>query len=191
LTSSERKKMPSSSFFGRVGSLVTRSTQTMRQVPFLCSFAHCAAYKFTRPLRNNVLSTMFFRADKGKIFRPVIERVSVFMVNVYSFWSVCNDTVLIRPFVRLCNFYLHIGKAIASFVQARASYRSLNSNLFQDTATSSKNFRRKCFIGTFRATRGVVVRLSIFAFPSYNGSAAKGTGFGSKFFHVPSIYQVS
>ena len=182
--------MPSSSFFGRVGSLVTRSTQAVRQMPFLCGFARYATRKFTRPLRNRVLGTMFFGAYKGKIFQPVIKRIPIFMVNMHSFRGVCNYTVLVLPFVRLCNFYLHIGKTIASFVQTRASYRPLDSNLFQDTVASSKDFGRKCFIGAVSATRGVVVRLSIFAFPSYNGSAAKGAGLGSKFFHVPSIYQV-
>jgi len=171
--------------------LVARSTQAVRQMPFFCSFAPNTASKFTRPLRDSVLNAMFFWANKRKIFQAVVERIPVFMVNVRSFLSICNHAVLVRPLVRLRDFYLRIDKTVTSSVQAFASYRQLNPNLLQNTASSGKDFWRKCFIGAVNAARGVVVRVPVRTLSSYNCSTAKGARFGSNFFHTSSIYQAS
>ena len=163
----------------------------MRQMPLFCSSTRNTANKVARPLSNRMLGAVFFWANKRKIFQPVVFCVSIFMMHMNAFWGFCNHTMLVRPFIRLCNFYPNVGKTVTSFVQTGASYRKLNPYLFQYTLSGTKNLWRKCFISTVNTTWGIVICVPINALFSYNGQTAKRAWFRSKFFHAPIIYQAS
>jgi len=151
--------MPSSSrlFFGWVLSLITSGTQTMREMFLFNSSASSTTSKFARPLRNQMLSPVFFWANKHKVFNFIVLSISIFMVYVHTFWRVCNYTVFISPFVRFSNFYLRIYKAFPRNVRAYTSDWKADSYLIQHTQACLTNFWQNGFIGAVYAPRRVVI----------------------------------
>ena len=181
--------MPSSSFFRWVLSLVAGGTKPVRQMAFFGSTTSDTPAEVARPLRYSMFFTVLFWANQYQVTKAVVLRIPVYVVHMYSFWRICNNTMFVIPAVWLCNFYLYIRKTIAGFMQTGTTNRKFHTYLIQYAVPNLKNFRRKGLIRTISAAWGIMVRVPVSTFLSHNGDATKRTWFRSKFFHTPSVYQ--
>ena len=182
--------MPSS-FFKRMLTLVAGCAQPVRQMTFFNSTAGNALNKVSRPLSNQMLFSVFFWANKYKVTKAVILRVSVYMMYVHTLWCIGNNAMFIRPFVWLSDFYLYVRKTLAGHMQAGATYGKFYPHLIKYMLAGRKDFGRESFISTGRATRRIGVGFAVRTLPTYNWGTAKRARFGDKFFHARSVYQAT
>jgi hypothetical protein len=162
--------------------LVARCAKAKGKVAFVCRSTVYATWVFFGPL----LERMFFTVSSGgnydKVLKPVILRVSVFVVYVQSFWRTCHDTVLILPLVGLRNFYAHIDQPISGFVKFFCANWQRHSDFVQHLPSRSFSFWREGFVCAVRASRRVVVSVAVRPLFAYDLSIAKRAQFERKFF---------
>lgn len=176
--------MPSTSklFLRLVLSLVARCAKAKGEVAFLGRSAVYAAYVFFGPL----LERMFFAvgrwSDNDKVLKPVVLRVSVFVVYMQSFWRVCHDAVLIPPQVWFRNFYAHVNQPISGFVKFFCANRKQYSNFAQHLLSHSFGLWREGFVCAVRASWRVMVSVAVKPLFAYDLSVAKRAQFKQKFF---------
>ena len=182
--------MPSS-FFKRVLTLVAGCTQPVGQMTFFNSATGNTLNKVSRPLGNQMLFAVFFWANKYKVTKTVILRISVYMMYVHALWCIGNNAMFIRPFVWLSDFYLYIRKALAGHMQTGATYGKFYPHLIQYALAGFKNFGREGFMRTGRTTRRIGVGLAVSTLPTYNLGIAKWAKFEIKFFHARSVCQAT
>lgn len=176
--------MPSKSklFFWLVFSLVARCAKAKREVALFCSSTGSTANVLSGPLLQCVLHSMRSRCDKRQIFNIVIKSISIFVMYVHTLGRVCYDSVLIFPFVWLCNFYAYIQQAVPRFVQSFSANRELFSYFRKNLLANVLCRFRECFSSALRATWCVVIGVAVKPFSPYDLRTAKRAKFKGKFF---------
>lgn len=159
-------------------------------MPFCISTTSNATNKFKRPLSYAMNFFMFFWGYKQKIFQAIVLRIFIFMMYVNTFWGISKKTMLVFPFIWLCNFYFDVHTAISCFVQMLTANRKLHTDLIYNLLFNFFYFFSQCFIRTVWATRRIMISLAISAFLSHNRGVAKRAWFGKKSFHAIILCQV-
>lgn len=183
--------MPSTSnlFFRFISSLVARRAKSKGEVAFFSCTTTNTTHVLFGPLLKYVLFAVRGWSDNHKIFNSIILSISVFMVNVHSFWRVRYTAMLVLPLVRLGGFYAHVYKTVSGFVKAFASNGKHYAHLGKYALTHCFNFWCKCFVCAVRTAWSVVIRIAVGTLPTYNRCAAVWARFGNKFLHTPIVCQ--
>ena len=172
--------MPSSSslLLGFVSSLVARCAEPKGKMSFFrCSTSNTAHILF-RPLLKCVLFAVCRRSNNNKVLNSVILSVSVFMVYVQSFWSICYNAMFVLPFVWLCNFYTYIDRTISCFTQFLCSDGKLHADSGKYGFFGFYNAFSERFVRTIRTSWCIAIRIAVIAFFTYDWRVAKRAQLG-------------
>ena len=154
-------------------SLVACCAQAMRQVPLFSCTASCAARVFSGPLGEHMFFHMFRVRQHQKVFNSVVERVTVYVMDVGSFWGARYNPMFVVPHVRLCDLYKNVDEAFFRFSKAFGADRAGDS-YFRDDSKFGVSYRvRERFVGAIRAAGGVLVGVSVFSLLANNLGSAK------------------
>lgn len=176
--------MPSTSslFFRFIFSLVARCAEAKGEVAFFGCSAGNTARVFFGPLLECVLLAMRSGCNQNKIFKTIVLSVSVFMVYVHAFWSLCYQAVFIFPVVWFRNFYANVDQSVLSPMQFFCANGELHANLGQHGATRSLGGICKRFSSAVRAPWCIVVGVAVRSLFAHNGRTTKRAEFEWKFF---------